>query len=226
MLLWEINYENSIVGKGLWGRSRGTCLAQSMFYPNLFRQAECLRQRKESLSSLYIMTLLSKLRGVSCERPWFHWALGLTFVAFEPRFHRRDAEIAEGDFSSAPIGRRRLKQKLCPFETKSNSLRGYRTYYEPRIERTEAFLFGGLSPPNKKSVSLRPLRLCVENPILDKNDIMRRVWKNKTPWLVRNTWSPEMGKRYLKNRLKRFLSLTGQVEEAKVPYITKMKRKS
>jgi len=35
-----------------------------------------------------------------------------------------------------------------------------------------------------------------------------------------------MGKRYLKNRLKQFLSLTGQVEEAKVPYITKMKRKS
>ena len=35
-----------------------------------------------------------------------------------------------------------------------------------------------------------------------------------------------MGKRYLKNRLKRFLSLTGQVEEAKVPYITRMKRKS
>ena len=35
-----------------------------------------------------------------------------------------------------------------------------------------------------------------------------------------------MGKRYLRNRLKRFLSLTGQVEEPKVPYITKMKRKS
>jgi putative endonuclease len=35
-----------------------------------------------------------------------------------------------------------------------------------------------------------------------------------------------MGERYLRNRLKRFLSLTGQVEEAKVPYLTKMKRKS
>ena len=35
-----------------------------------------------------------------------------------------------------------------------------------------------------------------------------------------------MGKRYLKNRLKRFSSLTGQVEEPKVPYRTKMKRKS
>ncbi len=35
-----------------------------------------------------------------------------------------------------------------------------------------------------------------------------------------------MGKRYLKNRLKRFLSLTGQVEEAKIPYVTRMKKKS
>jgi len=34
-----------------------------------------------------------------------------------------------------------------------------------------------------------------------------------------------MGKRYLKNRLKRFLSLTGQVEEPKVPYRTKTKRR-
>jgi putative endonuclease len=33
-----------------------------------------------------------------------------------------------------------------------------------------------------------------------------------------------MGKRYLKNRLRRFLSLTGQVEEPKVPYLTKIKR--
>jgi putative endonuclease len=29
-----------------------------------------------------------------------------------------------------------------------------------------------------------------------------------------------MGKRYLRNRLKRFLSLTGQVEEPHVPYKT------
>jgi hypothetical protein len=34
-----------------------------------------------------------------------------------------------------------------------------------------------------------------------------------------------MGKRYLINRLTRFLSLTGQVEEPKVPYVTKTKRK-
>ena len=35
-----------------------------------------------------------------------------------------------------------------------------------------------------------------------------------------------MGKRYLRNRLKRFLSLTGQVEEPKVPSVTRTKRKS
>jgi hypothetical protein len=35
----------------------------------------------------------------------------------------------------------------------------------------EDFLFGGLSPPNKKITPLRPLRLCGEISILDKNDI-------------------------------------------------------
>jgi hypothetical protein len=35
----------------------------------------------------------------------------------------------------------------------------------------EGFLFGGLSPPNKKITSLRPRRLCGEISILDKNDI-------------------------------------------------------
>jgi hypothetical protein len=33
------------------------------------------------------------------------------------------------------------------------------------------FLFGGLSPPNKKITSLRPWRLCGELPILDNNDV-------------------------------------------------------
>jgi hypothetical protein len=33
----------------------------------------------------------------------------------------------------------------------------------------ESFLFGGLSPPNKKITSLRPRRLCGENSFLDKN---------------------------------------------------------
>ena len=73
-----------------------------------------------------------------------------------PRSQREDS-------SSASIGRRRLKQKLCLFGKKSHSLNGYGTHYELRIERTEAFLFGGLSTPNKKSISLRPLRLCGEN---------------------------------------------------------------
>jgi hypothetical protein len=35
-----------------------------------------------------------------------------------------------------------------------------------------AFLFGGLSPPNKKMTSLRPWRLCGDNPILDKTDFL------------------------------------------------------
>jgi hypothetical protein len=35
----------------------------------------------------------------------------------------------------------------------------------------EGFLFGGLSPPNKKITSLRPRRLCGEISILDKNEL-------------------------------------------------------
>jgi hypothetical protein len=42
-----------------------------------------------------------------------------------------------------------------PSGRRSNPLDGYGTYYEARIERTETFLFGGLSPPNKKITSLR-----------------------------------------------------------------------
>jgi hypothetical protein len=34
----------------------------------------------------------------------------------------------------------------------------------------EGFLFGGLSPPNKKSVPLRPPRLRGGNVILDRHD--------------------------------------------------------
>jgi len=39
------------------------------------------------------------------------------------------------------------------------------------------FLFGGLSPPNKKMTSWRSLRLCGENPNLDKTEF----WLSLTP---------------------------------------------
>jgi hypothetical protein len=35
----------------------------------------------------------------------------------------------------------------------------------------EGFLFGGLSPPNEKTISLRPSRLCGENSNLDRTDV-------------------------------------------------------
>ena len=38
------------------------------------------------------------------------------------------------------------------------------------FDAKEGLLFGGLSPPNKKIISLRPLRLCGEISILNKND--------------------------------------------------------
>jgi hypothetical protein len=50
----------------------------------------------------------------------------------------------------------------------------------------ESFFFGGLSPPKKKLPSRRPLRLCGENSILDKNDIIQNNFIHriaKTPFL-------------------------------------------
>jgi len=47
---------------------------------------------------------------------------------------------------------------------------GYGTAKNACSDTKESFLFGGLSPPNKKITSLRPRRLCGENSILDKND--------------------------------------------------------
>jgi hypothetical protein len=41
---------------------------------------------------------------------------------FQDQVSPPGAEIAEGDFSSAPIGRRRLEQKLRPFGIKINSV--------------------------------------------------------------------------------------------------------
>jgi hypothetical protein len=40
------------------------------------------------------------------------------------------------------------------------------------LKGTEGFLFGGISPPNKKTSSLCPRRLGGENFILDKHAIL------------------------------------------------------
>jgi hypothetical protein len=47
----------------------------------------------------------------------------------------------------------------------------------------ESFLFGGLSPPNRKMTSLRPWRLCGEIPILDKSDNKRHFAKIHYDWM-------------------------------------------
>jgi hypothetical protein len=43
-----------------------------------------------------------------------------------------------------------------------------------RFDLKETFLFGGLSPPNKKIIPLHPRRLCGEISILDKSEFMER----------------------------------------------------
>jgi len=80
-------------------------------------------------------------------------------------------EIAKGDFSFDPIGpslrrsgfgraggRRRLDQKPIPSGRRSKPLDGYGTYYEARIERTETFLFGGISRQTKNAFSASSAR--------------------------------------------------------------------
>jgi hypothetical protein len=64
---------------------------------------------------------------------------------------------------------------------------------------------------------------------------MHKACLNEQDGLAREKYlNSGMGKRYLKNRLRRFLSLTGEpkkrpigflVEEPKVPYVRKMKKK-
>jgi len=42
------------------------------------------------------------------------------------------------------------------------------------LKDTEAFLFGGISPPNKKIFSQRPQRLGGENLLLDKHNAIHK----------------------------------------------------
>ena len=60
--------------------------------------------------------------------------------------------------------------RFIPFGIDLSVICGYGTANCASSIIEQVFLFGGLSPPNKKWASLRPLRLCVENPILDKSD--------------------------------------------------------
>jgi len=63
-----------------------------------------------------------------------------------------------------------LDHKLSPFGNRFQvAFHGYGTAKNSCSDTKESFLFGGLSPPNKKITSLRPRRLCGENSILDKN---------------------------------------------------------
>ena len=70
---------------------------------------------------------------------------------FQNQVHRRGAEIAEKHFFliQSRLGRDWIRN-LIPSGLRSESLDGYGIGQEPCPERTQAFLFGGISPPNKK----------------------------------------------------------------------------
>jgi len=81
-----------------------------------------------------------------------------------------------------PIGRQRLDHKPSPCLRRGFGRQAFGNRFQVAFhdygtaknacsDTRENFLFGGLSPPNKKITSLRPRRLCGENSILDKNDL-------------------------------------------------------
>jgi len=78
----------------------------------------------------------------------FGWYLLLSKLGFTAEPQRSLREI-----SSAPIGRRRLEQKLLPFVNKIEPFCGYGAYCQPSNKRTEAFLFVGISRQTKNSFS-------------------------------------------------------------------------
>jgi hypothetical protein len=111
---------------------------------------------------LYVIAVQNQ--WFSCKLSWFHWTLYSEFASFKIRC------TAEGDFSSAPFPRfAGLEQKPRPIGIKSEEVDSPGTYSKPYPKRTEAVLFGGLSPPNKNTF-LRVLSACGENLVSDKSD--------------------------------------------------------
>jgi hypothetical protein len=56
------------------------------------------------------------------ERQLIPLAILASIPLFQNQVYRRVAEVAEKDLSSDPIGRRRLDQKLLPFDHKTGTL--------------------------------------------------------------------------------------------------------
>jgi len=81
------------------------------------------------------------------------------------------AEIAEGDFLLLPSGDDDWSRNFVPSGSRSILFDRCGTYHEPCSKKTETFLFGGISPPNKITLSPRPPRLCGEIVILDRYNI-------------------------------------------------------
>jgi len=106
---------------------------------------------------------------------------------FKSQVYRRVAEIAEEDFFSDPIGRRRLDQKFLPFGIKIRPfswLWNLSRVFSKKSSRL--FVWRYLSAKQKIS-SLRPRRLSGENLILDKHETAAASCKKTgrvLSWLV------------------------------------------
>jgi len=81
-----------------------------------------------------------------------------------------ETQRALREYSYDPIGRRRSDHKLSPFGDRCKvAFHSCGVANNACIDAKEGFLFGGLSPPNKKSL-LCALHACGENSILDKKE--------------------------------------------------------
>jgi len=124
---------------------------------------------------------------IAVQNEWHSLRLALILLDFsinirpsQNQVHRRGAEIAEGYFLLIqPREARGWIKTLFPSGLRSKSFDGYGIYQEPCPRRTEGFLFGGISPPNKKTSSLCSRRLGGENFILDKHEVRHETVRVK-----------------------------------------------
>jgi hypothetical protein len=71
--------------------------------------------------------------------------------------------------------------RFIPSGINSRYAHNYGTVKNACSDTKESFFFGGLSPPKKKLPSPRPLRLCGENSILDKNETKSNLLNSVDP---------------------------------------------
>ena len=137
---------------------------------------------------------------IAVQNGWHSLRLELISLDFSINIHpsqyqvHRGAEIAKEYFLLIQSGDGDWIKNFFPSGLRLKPFDGYSTYQEPCPERTQGFLFGGISPPNIKIYSQRPRRLCGDNFILDKHEpTSNGVNLSYRPRSLSNPLSPHLG---------------------------------